>query len=207
MVSLEGTPVNLTSLGDAVDHWKGSIFAHLQECVALRDFAVDPMARDIDDWSTGDFELYARLLRIRSDQILEHRCSLACADDYFGEITHSGDLFLDADAGVLTGGAKDPRECVPPAHLGHLLCRHQDRVVAVYQQVGAETISSRVDCCLAHVAAVAPEAAWCCCESGSAAMLFFSVDTQWSANICRALRELLGLQGERRVRFGALRAH
>jgi len=54
--------LNLNFLGDALDHWKGSLFESLQEAQVLRDFAVDPMASDLGSWNSDDFLILARLL-------------------------------------------------------------------------------------------------------------------------------------------------
>ena len=64
--------MNLDYLGDALDHWKGSVFAFLQGEGALRNLAVDAMATDASPWNAGDFAVYARLLRVRDDQIIRH---------------------------------------------------------------------------------------------------------------------------------------
>jgi len=41
--------MNLRYLGDALDHWKGSLFESLQQANILHDFAVDAMASDWTD--------------------------------------------------------------------------------------------------------------------------------------------------------------
>jgi hypothetical protein len=94
--------MNLKYLGDALDHWKGSLFECLQFAEVLRDLAADPMAADQDQWSDADFSLYARLLHIRQEQVIRHKESLFSRDSYFAEIVHQGDLFLDPDTGVAT---------------------------------------------------------------------------------------------------------
>src|SRR6266542_4206536 len=95
--------MNLTFLGDALDHWKGSLFESLSRAGILRNFAVDPMASDLPAWRPEDFLLFAQLLRVDRSQIVEHQADLGDRSRYFAEITHSGDLFLDPDTGVATG--------------------------------------------------------------------------------------------------------
>ena len=56
--------MKLTYLGDAHDHWKGSVFQYLQEGEILRNFLVDSMATDASPWNTANSKLYAHLLRI-----------------------------------------------------------------------------------------------------------------------------------------------
>jgi hypothetical protein len=75
--------VNLAFLGDALDHWKGSIFESLQDGGVFQDFAVDPMASDAADWKSEDFALFAKLLRIDRRQLVPHEYSLANRKAYF----------------------------------------------------------------------------------------------------------------------------
>lgn len=56
--------MNLAFLGDALDHWKGSLFESLQKGGILQNFAVDPMASDLAAWTPEDFSLFSTLLRI-----------------------------------------------------------------------------------------------------------------------------------------------
>lgn len=93
-------------LGDALDHWKGSIFSRLRKAGLLEDFSVDPMLTDSEDWNTADFRLYADLLQVSIDQILRHKIDLKeDRSKYFAKIEHSGDLFLDPDTGIASKGS------------------------------------------------------------------------------------------------------
>ena len=85
--------MNLRYLGDALDHWKGSLFEFLQAERLLRDFAVDPMATDGDIWEEADFALFARLLRVNPNQILRHKIPLLQRNGYFKEISHARNPF------------------------------------------------------------------------------------------------------------------
>ena len=181
--------MNLAYLGDALDHWKGWLFEFLEGEGFLRDFAVDPMASDGTLWTPHDYELFARLLRVTDAQILRHGRSLAGRTEYFAEIEHTGDLFVDPDTGIDTGGCSPADKYVTPQDLVDLLRRSHKRVVAVYQHVRAQKTSDRVDACLRALArAVDPkDFAWCSYESGTVAMLFLSLGSR-SDNIDR--REL-----------------
>lgn len=64
--------MNLSYLGDALDHWKGSLFEFLQAHNLLNDFAVDPMASDLQSWRDADYALFADLLRVPRARILGH---------------------------------------------------------------------------------------------------------------------------------------
>ena len=164
--------MNLNYLGDALDHWKGSLFEYLQSKGALRHFAVDPMATDRDPWDEADFSVLARFLRIKGDQIIKHKeCLLHARDRYFREIAHGGDLFLDPDTGIATAGCKPIKKHVKPSELAVLLCSPSDRVVAVYQHVRGTTCK-RVDECLAATKNEIDAFGWCSYESPTVAMLF-----------------------------------
>ena len=195
--------MNLDYLGDALDHWKGSLFAFLQGEGALRDLAVDAMATDASHWTAGDFALYARLLRVRDDQVIRHSFPLAVRTGYFAEVRHRGDLFLDPDTGIDTGGLSPIAKYVKPTDLAFLLERPRARVLAVYQHVRAQKACERVDSCMVSVAREMPDVAWCSYESGTVAMLFLSRDEPNRVQAIRlGLERLLGGQAERRVRMG-----
>ncbi len=193
--------MNLAYLGDALDHWKGSLFEYLQARSVLRDFAVDPMATDRDQWGEADFSLFADLLRIKRHQIIPHEASLLSRALYFAEIAHGGDIFLDPDTGIATSGSSQREKYVMPAELATLLRSTHGRIVAVYQHVRAQKTSVRVDVCLAEVA---KEIAigWCSYESSTVAMLFLCEEELRTRKIADTLNGLLGRHANRRVRFG-----
>lgn len=192
--------MNLCYLGDAFDHWKGSLFESLQQAELLNGFAVDPMATDSREWQTDDYELFARLLRIRRDQFVSHRCSLA-ADrvGYFQEIEHSGDLFLDPDIGVATSNVRDISKYIRPGEVRSLLGYRPNRVIVVYQHVRGQRTHDRIQTVVANL--MPNDQAFACCsyESGTVAMLFFSRDFERVRDIHRHYEELLGRHADRRV--------
>jgi len=193
--------VNLEYLGDALDHWKGSLFDYLQARANLRDFAVDPMATDREHWSEADFSLFARLLHIERSQIIPHEASLRNRSQYFGEIKHRGDIFLDPDTGIATSGSSSRMKYVRPVELATILDFDHRPVVSVYQHIRAQKTCMRVDGCVAAtLRKIAAE--WCSYESPTVAMLFFCKDGTRICEIAEALRQLLGKHAERRVRTG-----
>lgn len=185
--------MNLNYLGDALDHWKGSLLQYLLAAGALDELAVDPMATDAP-WVEDDFSVYARLLHIEPRQIIRHKAPLTPRDHYFREIEHARDLFLDPDTGIATSRPK--REHVRPKDVNELL-RSPSRLVAVYQHIRVEKTSERVDAC---VRAVNATAGWCSYESRTVAMLFFCGDARRTQMIFTALRRLLGKHTEGKVR-------
>ena len=197
--------MNLDYLGDAFDHWKGSLFEYLRAENLLRDFAVDPMATDRERWNEADFSLFARLLRIERHQIIPHEASLLARARYFAEIVHAGDVFLDPDTGIATSGSSQAAKYVRPRELATLLGSPRGRVVAVYQHVRAQKACVRVDRCLAAIGEEIDAAGWCSYESPTVAMLFLCDEDMRTREIARALKELLGRHAERRVRSGTKR--
>ena len=193
--------MNLAYLGDVLDHWKGSLFEFLKAERLLRDLAVDPMANDGDKWTADDFALFARLLHVTKSQILRHESPLATRVRYFAEITHKGDLFLDPDTGIDTGGGSPIDRYVKPRELASLLGA-DGRVVAVYQHVRAQKTCVRVDGCLRAIADVVGGAGWCSYESGTVAMLLLSRDPARTTAIAKGFGRLLGKHAAGRVRTG-----
>jgi hypothetical protein len=194
--------MNLKYLGDALDHWKGSLFECLQCAEVLRDLAPDPMAADQDKWSDADFSLYARLLHIRQDQVIRHKESLLSRDSYFAEIVHQGDLFLDPDTGVATSRSTRT-EHIKPGEIAALLRSTPGRVVAIYQHIRAQKTSDRVENCLNAVAKEISTIRWCSYESPSVAMLFLCGDETRTSEIAAVFGRLLGVHAKRRVRSSA----
>jgi hypothetical protein len=194
--------MNLAYLGDALDHWKGALFQFLTADGLLRDFAVDSMATDGPEWTTDDLALFARLLHVTESQIVRHKAPLAARNKYFAEITHGGDLFLDPDTGIDTGGGSPIEKYIKPNELADLLQKPGRRVVAVYQHVRAQKTCVRVDGCLRALAAVFGGTGWCSYESGTVAMLFLSRDTARTSAIAKGFCSLLGKHAKGRVRSG-----
>lgn len=186
--------MDLEHLGDALDYWKGSLFGSLHRSNVLRGFAVDPMASDWPNWKPEDVLLYTCLLRIDKAQLIPHTVCLASREQYFGEIKHTGDLFLDPDVGIATGKRKDPQHVIP-AEIGPLLST-SGRLLAVYQHVRGNT-SQRVDQ-VCHV--LDEQIAWCSYESPTAAMIFLSRSHQRVAMVTAHFRRLLHGYARRRIR-------
>lgn len=197
--------MNLTYLGDALDHWKGSLFEFLESAGFLRGFSVDPMASDGANWRANDFKLFARLLRVTDVQILRHEFPLTERRRYFAEITHRGDLFLDPDTGIDTGGGSPISKYIKPQELAALLENSGGRVVAVYQHVRAQKTSARIDGCLRALADVADGVGWCSYESGTVAMVFLSRDATRTNAIADGFGQFLGKHAKGRIRAGVSR--
>lgn len=199
--------MNLRFLGDALDHWKGSLFESLLKAQVLRDFAADPMASDLESWQQEDFKLYARLLRITPAQIIGHRATLEDRAKYFGEISHRGDLFLDPDIGIATRGMKGKPRCyVKPSEIGQLLDGPFGRLLIIYQHVRAQRVASRVNDVLDTLRQEIGSFSWCSYESGTVAMLFLARVRARAAFVEEHFTAVLGRHAAGRIR-GDMYAH
>jgi hypothetical protein len=192
--------MNLRYLGDALDHWKGSLFEQLHNARLLRELAVDAMASDAEDWQAADWKLFAKLLRVKDSQIVQHAQPLA-ADRlcYFREVTHRGDLFLDPDTGIATGRVSNTSQYLFASELHGLLASESHRVVAVYQHIRAQRTRDRLQKVVS--ALKFPDRPFSCCsyESGTVAMLFLSKSDGRVDGIYQEFKSLMGSHAARRV--------
>jgi len=198
--------MNLRFLGDAFDHWKGSLFDSLRAARVLRDFAVDPMASDMKSWKPEEFTLYARLLRINRAQLIRHRVTLQDRVGYFAEISHAGDLFLDPDTGVATGRVKEPRRFVNPSEIRQLLDASANRLLIIYQAVRARRVPDRVDEVLRILRGQIGAFNWCSYESGTVAMVFLARTRARTTLVARHFGRILGRHASGRIRGSTSRA-
>ncbi len=190
--------MNLEFLGDALDYWKGALFASLQKEKVLRDFAADPMPTDQDSWRKEDRELYARLLRIKQSQVIRHKVPLQERAKYFGEIAHKGDLFLDPDTGVATGRVKQKH--ISPLDIKKLFDRSADRLLLIYQHGDrSKPVSLRVQEVTDILGKVIRPLSWCSYEATMVAMLFFSFQRARIEQVAKRFRALLGRHADVRI--------
>lgn len=188
--------MHLSYLGDALDHWKGSLFDGLSQANLLTELAADAMPSDGRDWRESDWSLYARLLHLGESQIVRHSHGLADNRQlYFDEIKHHGDLFLDPDTGITTG--RSSKQHLTPTELFRLLAE-SDRVVAVYQHVRAMETRHRVS---QVVKAVQRQGSAACCsyESGTVSMLLFSRKAMRCQAIAAYFCSMLGRHAKGRI--------
>ncbi len=187
--------MRLKFLGDAYDHWKGSVFECLQQLKLLNDFRVDAMAGDQEAWRPEHYALYAKLLRIERDQLVSHACTCTLKGNragYFDKIPAGGDLFLDPDTGIRTGRVKDPCRYVTPAEIVSLLKRNKDRVIAVYQHVQGKGTRHRVEEVLDALHNLESRFFCISYESSTVALLFISLRHERVEAIKNHFHVLLG---------------
>ena len=194
--------MNLQYLGDALDHWKGSVFQTLQAEDVLRGFSVDAMVSDASAWKPTDRKLFARLLRIEESQVVHHNHDLCHERErYFGEIPSQGDLFLDPDTGVTTGRVERIEQYLRPDELFSAIEREKDRVVVVYQHVRAQKTRVRVEQVLDRLRKQKQKFFCASYESGTVALLFFSQESKRIVSVRDCFRGLLGSHANNRIGY------
>lgn len=121
--------MNLRHLGDAFDHWKGTML----EITCPKGARIVPMFTDENRWNRKQLEAYARLLRVSSKDVLhsETRFSNGSRGTYF-DIPESGDLFLDPDVGICTN-ARPKKEHIAPSEIAAILLVSRPRILLIYQ--------------------------------------------------------------------------
>ncbi len=193
--------MNLRFLGDALDHWKGSVFEGLQSSNVLENFRVDAMASDFDNWRPEDWSLYAKLLRVRKSQIVEHKATLdRNRKEYFDEIPRSGDLFLDPDTGIKTSSGRE-QQYLKPDELFSLMNHEQRRVVVVYQHIRAMKTRERVEAVLQVLRSEKPKPIFYCAsyDSGTVALIFLSFQRDRILAVSGYFRKFLGSHADNRI--------
>lgn len=203
--------MKLEFLGDAFDHWKGSIFEKLLSSNILNDFKVDAMISDEkNSWKEGDYSLYRKLLRIKKSQLVMHKKSLHEDKDregYFTEIPRSGDIFLDPDTGIATSRVPDRHKSsyVMPDELVSLLSRSKDinRIIIVYQHASRAKFSDRLNDVMQKIVEKMKknntELSCCGYMSNTAAILFLSANAKRITDIVKFYRDELGEHAEKRI--------
>jgi hypothetical protein len=121
--------MNLKHLGDALDHWKGSVI----ELIGDKKLRVVPMLTDQGQWKQEHFETYARLLHLKPEDVLkrDHLFSSQKRDDYFSDLGEH-DLFLDPDKGIAPD-KKAKKEHIKPSEIADLLKESRSRMLLIYQ--------------------------------------------------------------------------
>jgi hypothetical protein len=188
--------MNHKYLGDALDHFKGSLIRRLQSDGLLRDLAVDPMATDAEQWTDDDYRLYAQLLEVDISRV--HRspnppARKGCLSRSIKD--HDGDLFLDPDTGVYTGNDKKTCRHVEPEEIVHLL--GTSRIVAVYQHRLRKALTETEKATFGAVQNLGPLVSATSYVGQQLSILFFSKDPNRIAALAGGLRAWLGTKAAR----------
>lgn len=192
--------MNTKYLGDALDHWKGSLLHLLKQESLLTDLAVDPMVTDLQPWHDKDWNLYAKLLRISPKQIIPHKQPLTRPRSrYFDEIPRNRDLFLDPDTGISTKNSSPASQYLKAGELLNLIELQPSRIVAVYQHFRAVKPRVRREQIISRLASKKIPFSCCTYESATVAMLFFSGDEARIEKVHGGLNRHLDHKGPERT--------
>ena len=132
--------MNIQHLGDAYDHWKGSVISILSSRKKIgSNLVVVPMLTDFQLWKAKDLRTYRRLLNLREESTICHEHETFTnhqigRHNYFAGIPNKCDLFLDPDTGISTGNHLTEKH-ITINEISNLLNDggNRDRVLMVYQ--------------------------------------------------------------------------
>lgn len=187
--------MKLQYLGDALDHWKGSLFQRLCKEGLLKDLYVEPMITDNHKWKE-ELVSYARLLNIRVTDIIHSDKTFANNHNnqrmsYFQSIKHQKDLFVDPDIGIATGNKTIQHIAIPEINL-LLNINNQHRVLIVYQHTRQGiTMPKRIDEVMNALNTEIKDIFCTSYESSVVAMLFISKNKERIGDINRYFHNLL----------------
>jgi len=183
--------MNLKYLGDALDHWKGSLIQRLSNQGHIIDLHADPLITDDRSWNDEEITVYSNMLNIGKNRILNSsKVFRGNIVGYFSS-SYSGDLFLDPDTGIATGQRN--YKLVSVGELKSLLNINTNRVVSVYQHNAQGMImTERVNQVIKHIHKNIPGIFSTSYESATVAMLFLSYNKKRILNVADHHRDMLG---------------
>lgn len=194
--------MRLQFLGDALDHWKGSLFQRLCGEGLLKNLHVEPMITDSRIWTLEELCAYTVLLNIKDRNFILHSDTTFTGNrlDYFNSIQHQGDLFLDPDTGIATGNPN--RRHITIQEIELLLNKNPNRVLVIYQHTRQGiTMSQRVDEVIKSLLREINDISCTSYESALVAMIFVSKRKERIKSINRYLHGLLCHAVKNRVRI------
>jgi hypothetical protein len=188
--------MNTQFLGDALDHWKGSLISILRNKKIFRKLAVEPMITDDQPWQPQDLQTYTRILNLGQHDTVCHtnttfRAHNINRQDYFGQIPNDCDLFLDPDTGIASEGGN--RKHIRIREILRLLNGDSTgtRLLMVYQHLARTSSEEQRQIIQNRLDQLNRRACYCVYQSRQAAMLFISRNKKRIRNICRTLKDCL----------------
>lgn len=190
--------MNSEYLGDALDHWKGSLLSLLLHKGLIRNVLVEPMITDAQPWDVDDIDTYRRLLSLGAGCTVCHGQSIftGSRNDYFNGVPQNGDIFVDPDTGIAVNDAS--RKHIKVREIERLLGQ-SDRVVMVYQHSNRGDFRQRLSDLKAQIAIVNPSVHCTVYQCGGVAMFFISLNRGRIDDIEKALRDHLCGTAEWRI--------
>jgi hypothetical protein len=187
--------MNRKYLGDALDHWKGSVI----NIVAPQNLRVLPMRTDHRQWEQENLSAYSRLLGRKPKDILrmDRIFSNKTREKYFSDLGNS-DLFLDPDTGIAPDGRRQKKH-ISPCEIAHLLSSSRSRMLLIYQHASPNKNWIREKLRLLRSSPGLKHCGLFAYDSGTVAMLVISRDRK-RVNKARArLESWLGPVASRRL--------
>ncbi len=189
--------MKLAHLGDAMDHWKGSLI----ELIGDKRLRVVPMFTDRDRWTQQHFETYARLLHRKPEDVLKkgkgNLFSSRTRHDYFCDLGKH-DLFLDPDTGIASD-KKAKKEHVSPSEIAGLLSESRSRVLLIYQHASRKKDGLREKLKLLRSAEGLRGCNIFAYDSGAVSMVVISQNRQRSDEALARLKSWLGTVASTRI--------
>ena len=123
---------------------------------------------------------------------------------YFAEIPPTGDLFLDPDTGIKTGGRDQIEKYLQATELFELMEGDEGQLVVVYQHVRAGTVRQRVRNVWDFLDQQKRPFSCTSYESGTVALLFFSQNCDRAKAVRECFGQLLGTHSHGRIWYQRL---
>jgi uncharacterized phage-like protein YoqJ len=187
--------MNKKHLGDAFDHWKGSLIQILSRKRIIQNLRVEPMITDNEQWGKNDSETYRKLLNLPSVERICHKDEIFVnrkqrkRKDYFGEIPKRCNLLIDPDTGIkLSENTK--KKHVKLCEIKELL-DDKRRVIMIYQHSQRKNNQETFDEINKEISKMTPKIHWCAYNGGQVAMIFISRKQNRIERIKKTLKSYL----------------
>jgi hypothetical protein len=193
--------MNSKYLGDALDHWKGSLFQRLRN-EKLFDLYVEPMITDPEPWSQELINLFVKMLCLDDTSRILNSDKTFHGDRnvYFNSIKHDGDLFVDPDTGVAIGSTITNKH-IKVNEIQLLLQKNQSRIIAVYQhKMQGKNMSDTLGDVIGFICKNMHPLSWTSYMSAHVAMIFISEDNDRIQEIREYHRTLFRPVAVKRIR-------
>jgi hypothetical protein len=183
--------MNKKYLGDAFDHWKGSLIQILNDNGAIQNLAVEPMITDEKKWGNNDLEMYKKLLNLPETSKICHRSKTFRNDrrqEYFkNDISEKCDLFLDPNTGIAPG--HPPENRVKIKEIKYLLERNG--VLMIYQHLARNSAKNQRSILEKRIEKIGVPRHYCVYQCGQVAMIFISRKQNRIEKIKKTLKSYL----------------
>ena len=134
---------------------------------------------------------------------LKHTRKLAWErEEYFNEVVHAGDLFVDPDTGITLRSRGSIQRYIKIKEIHQLFSEELSRVLCIYQHIGHEKTRDRVRKINTALAESNSRSYCCSYETPTVAMFFISKKQRRIKQIKKYFRNYLGGHADRRWKYG-----